>query len=199
MNYHTCGFYYFDFLIQACSGQPIVGDSIAEHASQGFSFFINYCLMPHSLQIIRSAQTTGSSADNGDPLSGRFCTGLWRHIAGMIDSIALDTADIDGIIQHVSPASRFTRMLTDIGTDGREGIILPYQSDSIGISSFLHQCDIAGNIHTGRTHGNTGNRLIQTGRTASVQDMLLIIIPKSLHTLQHHVGSLLSDCTIRTP
>ena len=188
-----------DLRIQPFAWQAIIRDAVAQHTAQPFAFFVYDALMAHQLQIICSAQSAGTAADDGDTFAGGRCTGLCRHMTGMIDRITLDAADVDRIVQHVAPTAGLTRMLTDEGTYRREWVVLADQTYRIGIPAFFDKSDIAGNVHTGRAHGYTGNRLVQAGGAASVQDVFFIVITEAADTFQDHFRCFIADGTVRAP
>ena len=49
----------------------------------------------------------------------------------------------------------------------------------------------------GRTGGHAGHRTAQAADAAAVEHMLLIVLPKALHALEHHAGRLIADGAVR--
>ena len=84
-------------------------------------------------------------------------------------------------------------MLTDKAAGGWERVVLADQADRISISSFFHKRHIARNVHMGRTDRDTGNRLVVGTGTASVPDMLHIVIAVADESLVDHVRRLIAD------
>ena len=84
-------------------------------------------------------------------------------------------------------------MLTDKAAGGRERVVLADQADRISISSFFHKRHIARNVHMGRADRDTGNRLVVGTGTASVPDMLHIVIAVADESLVDHVRRLIAD------
>ena len=84
-------------------------------------------------------------------------------------------------------------MLADKAAGGRERVVLADQTDRIGVSSFFHKRHIARNVHMGRADRDTGNRLVVGTGTASVPDMLHIVIAVADESLVDHVRRLIAD------
>ena len=87
-------------------------------------------------------------------------------------------------------------MLTDKAAGGREWVVLADQADRIGVSSFLHQGHIARDIHVGRTDRDTGNRLVVGTGTATVLNVLHIVVAVADKSLVDHIRRLIADGTV---
>ena len=99
----------------------------------------------------------------------------------MIDSVPLEAADVDGIIDHIPAAAGLAGMLADEGAGGGEGVILADQAHCVGIAALGHQGDIAGDIHPGGAEGHAGHRLGDMAGALSVLDMVPVILHKPFH------------------
>ena len=88
-------------------------------------------------------------------------------------------------------------MLTDKTAGRWERVVLADQANRIGISSFFHERHITRNVHMGRTDRDTGNRLVVGTGTASVPDMLHIVIAVADESLIDHIRRLIADGTVR--
>ena len=87
-------------------------------------------------------------------------------------------------------------MLADKAAGGWERVVLADQTDRVGVSSFFHKRHIARDVHMGRTDRDTGNRLVVGTGTASVPDMLHIVIAVADESLVDHVRRLIADGAI---
>ena len=88
-------------------------------------------------------------------------------------------------------------MLADVGAGGGERIVLADKPHRVGAAPLVHQRDVAGNIHAGRTQRHTGDRILQRPQAAVVEDVLLIIVPEALQPHQHQLGGVDADGTVR--
>lgn len=88
-------------------------------------------------------------------------------------------------------------MLADIGAGGGEGVILTDQAHSVGAALLTHQGHVAGDIHPGGTQGDTGYGILEPSQAALVEDVLLVIIPEALQTIQHQPGGIAPDGAVR--
>ena len=152
--------------------------------------------MSHQLEIERRGQAARSAADDGDALAGGRIRLDGRHVQGIVDREVLESADVDRVVDHISAAARLTRMLADIGTGGRERIVLADELDRVGIPSGADEGDVARDVDMSRTQGDTRHRLGQSARTAVVLDMFDVIVAEALDAAQNHGGGLIADGTV---
>ena len=185
-----------DLRVQLLPGEAIGGNAVAQHAAQLVALFEDGDLVAHQCQIIRAAQTAGAAADDSHLLAGGCGALRLGNIAGVVHGVALQIADIDGVIDHAAAAAGLTGMLANISAGHRHGIVLADQAHGVGAAAFAHQCHVAGDIHTGGAQGHTGHRHLQTGQTPVVADVLLIIIPESLQTVDHQTGGVATDSAV---
>ena len=182
-----------DLRIQQVPGEAVVGDAVAQHTAQLLPF-LEYChLVTHQGQVIGAAQAAGPAADNGHLLAGGRRAGGLGHVSGSVHGVALQPADVDGIVDHIPAAPRLAGVLADIGTGHGEGIVLTDQPHRIGAASLAYQGHIAGYVHTGGTQGHAGHRQLQARQTAVVQDVFLVVIPEALQPVQHQSGGVAPD------
>jgi hypothetical protein len=111
----------------------------------------------------------------------------------VIHGIALQTPDIDGVVDHVPAAPGLAGVLADVGAGSGEGIVLTDQAHGVGVASLAHQRHVARHVHAGGTQRHTGDRQLQTGQTPVVQDVLLVIVPETVQTVQHQPRRVPSD------
>ena len=187
----ACGEDILNFLIKNFSGQTIVGNAIAEHTAKLLASFIHGYLMTHDGKIICCGKAAGATADNGNLLAGGGEMAGRRHIGRcVINSIALKSADINGIINHVSAAASLAGMLADIGAGGGERIILADKANSIVAASFVDKGNVTGNIHSCRAKSNAGHGIFQTTKAAIMENMLHIIIAEAMNAVEDDSGGL---------
>ena len=149
--------------------------------------------MAHELQVIRRAQAARAAADDGDPLArGRPADGR-RHHAGVVHRVALDAADIDGVVEHVAAAARLAGMLADEGAGRRERVVLADEAHGIGAAALAHQRDIARNIDARGTQRHAGHRLIDMIGAVARRHMGDVLVAEALEPPQHHRGGLPAD------
>ena len=86
-------------------------------------------------------------------------------------------------------------MLADIGAGRWERVVLPDQAHRIGAAPLVDQSDIAGDIHPRRAQGHAGHRILQISQTAVVLDVLNVVVPEALQSLEHQSGSVVADGT----
>ena len=177
--------------------QPVVGDPVPEHAAQLGTLFIHRDAVPHEGQIIGCRQTTRSAADHCHCLAGSWRRNRGMGWLGMVHREPLQPADVHRIIHHLPAAVEFAGMFTHVAADCRERIVLADQVQGFFVMAFPDQGDVAGDIHMGRTGGDTGHRMAETADTAAIEYVLLIIFPETPDSLQHHIGRLIADGTVR--
>ena len=115
----------------------------------------------------------------------------------MIHRVALQAADVYGIVHHAAAAVGLTGVLAHVGAGKGEGIVLADQAHGIVVAAGPHQRDVAGNVHMGRAHRDAGHRVAQAADAAAMQHVLLVIFPEAPYPLQHHMGSLIADGAVR--
>ena len=140
-----------DLRVKLFTWEAVGGNAVAEHTAELLLFLKNCHAVSHEAQIIRAGKAARASADDGDALAGRLLTGRIRNIPCVVDCIALEAPDIDGRVDHIAAAARFTRMLADIRTGGRHGVILANQAHGVCVPPLAHQRNIARHVHARRT------------------------------------------------
>ena len=182
-----------NFRVQLFAREAVGRDAVAEHAAEPLLFFKNRHAVPHEAQIIRAGKAARASADDGDALAGRLPTGRIRNIPCVVDCIALEAPDIDGRVDHIAAAARFTRMLADIRTGGRHGVILANQAHGVCVPPLAHQRNIARHIHARRTERNAGHGVLQRREAPVVLNVVHIIVPEALKAAQDQLRRVAAD------
>ena len=182
-----------DLFVDFLTGETVSGDAVAEHAAQLLVTLVNSDLVAHEGQIVSSGQTAGATADDRHLLAGGFSAGRIGHVAGVVDGVLLQAADVHGIIHHGAAAAGLTGMLADVGTGDGPGIVLADQLDSILDTACGDEGDVAGNIHAGGTQRHTGNGVLERTQAMLVLNMGDVIILEAFQTVQHQTGGIGAD------
>lgn len=103
-----------DILIKDLVRQTVIRNAVTEHTAQMMSLFIDRYIMPHEGQEVSGSKTSGTSANDGNRLAGGFLTLGDRNVSRMIDSIALDAADVHCIVHHGAAAALLAGMFTNV-------------------------------------------------------------------------------------
>ena len=103
----------------------------------------------------------------------------------LIHRIFLESADIDGIVNQISPASLLTRMFADHGTGRRKRVVLTDHVDRPRIVFLPDQRNVCRDIHMRRTKIDARHLLSHLAGTDMVFNMALIFFPKCIQSLQH--------------
>ena len=88
-------------------------------------------------------------------------------------------------------------MLTDKTARCRKRVVLSNQPDGILVPALMHKRYVPWYVNTCRTQGHTRNRLLVTAVAASQLYMRHIFIMEANESLVYHVGSLITDGTVR--
>ena len=102
------------------------------------------------------------------------------HIARVVHRVALESANVHRVVDHVAAAARLARMLADIGAGRGERIVLADELHGVGVAAILDQYQIAGNIHVRRAQGHAGYRVLHTTEAAMAQNVLFIVVAEAL-------------------
>ena len=103
----------------------------------------------------------------------------------IVNGIALEGADVDRIINHVSAAASLAGMLADIGAGRGEGIILADKADSIIAATFVDKGDGAGDVHACGAKSNAGNGIFKAAEAAVMENMLHIVIAEAMDAVEN--------------
>ena len=98
----------------------------------------------------------------------------------MVDGVALEPADVDGVVDHAAAAARLARVLADIGAGGGEGVILPDEADGVVAAPRADESHIAGDVHARGTEVHARDGDLQPGETPVVADVLDIVVAEAL-------------------
>ena len=179
---YTSGQNMIQVIIQTFSWQAIAWNAVANHTAQLVQTFIYSHLMTHQLQIICSSHTTWTATDYGNLFPCGWCCLRSCFWLCMVNCIAFQRTNINGIIHHIAATVVFTWMFADKCTGCREWIIFANQLYSIGITAFCHQCHITWNIHFCRAERYTWNRTAHITQTASFFNVCDKIITEFFYT-----------------
>ena len=151
--------------------------------------------MAHQRQIIGAGKSARTAADDGD-----FFAGGWRafrlwHIAGGIDGVALEAADVDRFVEHGAAAARFAWMLADIGAGHREWIVLADQAHRVGAAAFANQRDVARNIDAGWAERHAWHWLFHVAEAAMVLDVFDVVVAEAFQAGEHQTRCVGADGT----
>ena len=194
---HARGEHAVDVLLQALAREAVVRDAIAQHAAQLRAQLEHGALMAHELQIVRRAQTAGAAADDGDRLArGRAADGR-GHDARVVHRVALDAADVDGVVEHVAAAARLAGMLADERAGGRERFVLADEADGVRTASVAHKRNVARNIDARRAQRHAGHRLVDVIGAVAGRHMRNVLVVEALEAAQHHRRGLPADGAVR--
>ncbi len=149
--------------------------------------------MSHKLQIICCAESARPSADNRYFFPCRWLTLGRNDFSCKVCCHALQSSDINCIINHISAASGLTWMLTDKSTGCWKWIIFTNQPDSILISAFIDKRNISRYIYARRTQRHTWNRLLIIAVATAQLDMCHIFIMKANQSFVHHIGRFIAN------
>ena len=174
-----------DLRVQQVPGEPVAGDAVAQHAAQLCPLLVHRDLVAHQRQIVGAAQAAGAAADDGHLFAGGRRAGGLGHVPGVVHGVPLQTPDVDGVVDHVPAAPGLAGMLADIGAGGGEGVVLADQAHGVGAASLAHQRHVARHVHAGGAQRHAGHGQLQTGQTSMVLDVLLVVVPEALQTVQH--------------
>lgn len=186
-----------DVLLELFTGQTIAGDTVAEHTAEVLTGFENGDLMPHKREEVCSGEAARAAADYGNGLAGGFAALGSGNDSGMVNSEALQAADIDRTFNEIAAAVSFTGMLADTAAGCGEGIILTDKTDCIGIPAGSNEGNITGNIHVCRAFCHAGNGLAELCAAAAESDMGFKIITETADRFENKVRSLKTDGTVR--
>ena len=150
-------------------------------------------LVTHQGQVVSSRQAGGAAADDSHSLAGGLGAGRILHIAGHVNGVALQAADIDGAVHHVPAAAVLTGMLADVSAGDGEGIVLANQLHSVSAAALMDQSHIAGDVHGSGALCHTGNGILHAAQAAAGLHMLLKIIPEGNQCVQHQLAGINTD------
>ena len=86
-------------------------------------------------------------------------------------------------------------MLTDVGAGHGEGVVLADEAHGVVAAAIPDQGNIARDIHTGGAQGHAGHRVFQAAQAAVVIDMLQIVVPEAVDTVEDQTGGVLANGT----
>ena len=195
MYFYAGGQNSVQILLQTFTREAVSRNAVAQHAAELALFFKHNCMMSHQLQVVGCGHTAGAAADDGDTFVGsRLLFGQRNGVAGrIVDSHTLQTADIDGSINHAAAAACFTGMLADKTAGSREGVILADELDSVGITACANQRNVAGDINLCRAQSNAGDRMMDVDRAFALLYVVNVIFTEAFQTGQNHFGCFEAD------
>ena len=153
--------------------------------------------MSHQLQVIGRAEAARSSSHNRHIFARGRRTFRRRHISGSIRCHSFQSPYVDRVIDHISAAQSFARVLADKSAGRREWIVFADQPYGILITFFSDQCYVSRNIYSGRTPEHTRHRLIQCAQTTVIHDVFQIIFLEADSSFVHHIRCLITNGAVR--
>ena len=186
-----------DVLVQLLPGQAVAGDAVAHHAAQALPLLVDRDLVAHEGQVVGGGEAAGAAADDGHLLPRGAGAVRLGDLPGPVHGVALQGADVQGVVHHVAAAAGLAGVLADVGAGGGEGIVLADEAHGIRAAALLHQGDVAGDVHPCGAKGHAGHGMAQVAETAVVEDVLLIVLPEALEAHQDHVGGVDADGAVR--
>lgn len=111
------------------------------------------------------------------PLNGAH--GGVGTMPGALDRVALQPADVDGIVHDLTAAVLFARMLADETADTGERVVLADEPHGVGIALLADESDVARHVHIRRAAGHARHGVERRGADP-VFDVGQIIVPEGL-------------------
>ena len=182
-----------DLLVQLFPGEAVAGDTVAQHPAQLAALLVHVHLVAHEGQVVGGGEAAGTAADDGHPLArGGGAQGL-RHIPGRVHGVALQPADVHGIVDHVPAAAGLAGVLAYVGAGHREGVVLADEADGVLAAAGADEGDIAGDVDAGRAQGHAGDRILQVAQASVVMDVLPVVVREATDAVQHQLGGMAAD------
>ena len=135
---------------------------------------------------------------DGDSLAGRSETAYIAMTKGVVHRVALQAADVHGVVHHGPPTRVLARMLADVRAGGRKRVVFSDKLDRIVEAGVGRKGDIARNVHMGRTRHHAGHPLRRAAQAAAMRHMLLEVFAKCTDAYQDLLGGLISNRAIGT-
>ena len=111
----------------------------------------------------------------------------------MVDGIALETADVHGVVDHAATAVHLAGVLADIAADQRQRVILANETDRVRVAARLDQADIAWNVHARGAAGDAGHKLALREAARVLLDVVLEVVTKAPDGRERHVAGLVAN------
>lgn len=127
--------------------KAVGGDAVTHHAAQVLTLLEHDGGVSHEREVVRGGETGRAAADDGDALSGggvvEGLRGLggcavgveFEHLGRVIHRIALERADVDGIVHYAAPARELAGMLADEAAGKREGVVLADKAHGVVVAA----------------------------------------------------------------
>ena len=197
LRFEPCELQALDLAIQDLTWETIGRNTIAQHTAELLPLLKHGNLMAHDAEIVGTAETARTTADDSHPLAGRRHSLRRRDGVLMLDREALQSTDVDRIIYERTTAANLTRMLTDEAAGRRHRVILTDQLHRILITLLMNEGNVAWDVHMCRALPYTWHRLAMHALAAAMLDMLHIVIAEAAQSLEHHTCRLGTDRTVR--
>ena len=162
------------------------GDAESEHAAELVLFFKHGDRIALDCKVVRAAQTRGACADDGY-LLGVGSADLVEHLRHkargsvkiLIGDELFDIVYRDGGIDNAAGAGLLTGLVADTAADGREGVLLLYELQSLGIASHGGELYVALNGDMRRADGLAGGgaAVHNVASVGAVVDVVGLAIP----------------------
>ena len=101
----------------------------------------------HEREIVCGGETGRTATDDGDALAGGgvvegrrrhdgAAIGIeFEHLGRVVHRIALERADVDGVVHYASPARELAGMLADEAAGKREGVVLADEAHGVVVAA----------------------------------------------------------------
>ena len=194
-----------DLAFELGARKAVGGDAVTHHAAQVLTLLEHDGGVPHEREVVRGGETGRSAADDGDALSGGgVVEGRRRrdgaaigieleHLRRVIHRIALERADVDGVVHHAAPARELAGMLADEAAGKREGVVLADKAHGVVVAAGVDQGDVAGNVDVSGARRAAGHGIARTGRAAPLRGVGDEVVAEALHGPKHHGSGLVAD------
>ena len=144
------------------------------------------------LEIVRRRKARRSAADDGDRFAVERRARRRGDDARALDRVALQPADVDGIVHDLTAAVLFARMLADETADTGERVVLADEPHGVGIALLADESDVARHVHIRRAASHARHGVERRGADP-VFDVGHIIVPEGLQPVEHEARGLKSD------
>ena len=157
--------------------------------------------MPHHSQIVGGTDSARTSADDRNLLPccrSRLLTfTVYGNVSGIVDRVELQAPDVDSVVNHAAAALVLAGVLADHCANAGERVIFAYEPYCVGVTSSVHERDIARNVDVCRAKGNAWDCVEAVcGAMMAFGSVSLVILAEAPHSLENHVSGLVAYCAV---
>ena len=181
-----------DIAVQIVVRQAVARDAVTQHAAEPLVLFKHRDVIALELEIVRRRKARRSAADDGDRFAVERRARRRGDDARALDRVALQPADVDGIVHDLTAAVLFARMLADETADTGERVVLADEPHGVGIALLADESDVARHVHIRRAAGHARHGVERRGADP-VFDVGHIIVPEGLQPVEHEARGLKPD------